>query len=275
MGVSMMMLDVFVPLPLPLAIMFTTKIMGLGFFAIGMMILGGRIMVTGVGPFIEIPNTQRVILMHQRRGKNPNTKFLTAQLDDLEYIRSKNKIFKDTGGGFRIAGHDVRRTHEMISFDIPEWLSQYFYQVKDRYGTHNSEEWKELRNELKNLKQPLEGVMTMEQQLNRIKLLKPIMDNPVKKKVILDMELEDLQNMTELTYADGITHHGEEVEEFIESATPNELSVLEKQKYLNDKMEEKHYKEPGEVNWGKFVPYILMLMLGGAIAVAIIAGVFQ
>jgi len=275
MGVSMMMLDVFVPIQLPLAIMFTMKIMGLGFFAIGMMILGGRIMVTGVGPFIEIPNTQRVILMHQRRGKNPNTKFLTAQLDDLEYIRSKNKIFKDTGGGFRIAGHDVRRTHEMISFDIPEWLSQYFYQVKDRYGTHNSEEWKELRNELKNLKQPLEGVMTMEQQLNRIKLLKPIMDNPVKKKVILDMELEDLQNMTELTYADGITHHGEEVEEFIESATPNELSVLEKQKYLNDKMEEKHYKEPGEVNWGKFVPYILMLMLGGAIAVAIIAGVFQ
>ena len=129
-GAVFMVFDMFVPLPLPLAFNFTFKMMGIGFMAIGLMILVGRIVQTGVGPFIEIPNTKRIILLHQRRGKNPNAFFVQAKIDELEYIRSKNKIFKDTGGGFRVAGHDVRRTHEMIAFDVPEWLSMYFYQVK-------------------------------------------------------------------------------------------------------------------------------------------------
>jgi len=270
-GVLLMVVDMFAPIPLMLNLML--RIMGIGFFAIGIMILGARITQTGVGPFLEIPNTKRVILMHQRRGHNPNTNFLIGKLDDLEFIRTRNKIFKDTGGGFRIAGHDVRRTHELISPDIPEWLSQYFYQVKHKYGITNGQKYRELRQKLQQLRPPLPG-MDLEDQLRMIEILKPIMDNPTKKEVLVNMDLKSLQNMSELIF-DGEVHHGEEVEEFIESATPNELSVLEKQKFLNEKMEEKHYKDVGEINWGAWVGPMLILLVGGAIAVAIIAGVFQ
>ena len=271
-GVVFMIMDMFIPLDLGLAFNFTFRFMGLGFFAIGLMILGGRIYQTGVGPFVDIPNTRRVILLHQRRGKNPNAYFTSARLDDLEYIRSKNKIFKDTGGGFRIAGHDVRRTHEMVAFDVPEWLSMYFYQVKKNFGADGNEQFQELVTALRNLRLPIPG-MSIEDQLNDISLLKPIMKDEKAKRVLLDMPFTKIQNLEMLLY-DGVVHHAEEVEHFIESATPNELGVLEKQAFLNEKMEEKHYKEPGEVNWSSYVPVILILLLGGAIAVAIIAGVF-
>jgi len=272
-GVVFMIMDMFIPLDFGMAFNFTFKFMGLGFFAMGLMILGGRIYQTGVGAFIDIPNTRRVILLHQRRGKNPNAYFLPARLDDLEYIRCKNKIFKDTGGGFRVAGHDVRRTHEMVCFDVPEWLSQYFYQVKKHFGADGNSEFKQLRKGFKSLVQPVPGAMSIEDQLNKISLLEPIMKDEKAKQYLLNMDISQLQNLEFVLY-DGVVHHAEEAEKFIESATPNELSVLEKQKFLNEKMEEKHYREPGEVNWGAFVPYILMFMVVGAITVAIIAGVF-
>jgi len=245
--------------------------MGLGIAAIGVMILGARIHQTGVGPFIEIPNTRRVILMHQRRGKNPNTYFMTGRLEDLEFIRTKNKVFKDTGGGFRVAGHDVRRTHEVVCHDIPEWLSQYFYQIKERYGVKDSIEFNQLRKQLKALKQPIPGVMNIEQQLEQIPLLKPVMDNQQLRGELLKLNFLQLQKMEELLY-DGVTHHGEEAETFIESATPNELDALEKQKFLNDKMEERNYRAVGEHNIGQWIGPALLLMVGGAIAVAIISG---
>lgn len=271
-GMLLCVYDMFIPpFTIPLAMLYTFKMMGIGIAAIGVMILGARIYQTGVGPFIEIPNTKRVILMHQRRGKNPNTFFISAKLDDLEFIRSKNKVFKDTGGGIRVAGHDVRRTHEVVCHDIPEWLSQYFYQIKSRYGVTDSLEFKELQQQLKSLKPPIPGVMNLEQQLERIKLLKPVMDNKQLREELLKLNFLQLQKMEEYLF-DGVTHHAEEAETFIESATPNELDALEKQKFLNDKMEEKNYRAVGEHNIGQWIGPALLLMVGGAIAVAIISG---
>ena len=274
-GMILCVYDMFIPpFSVPLVMLYTFKMIGIGIAAIGIMILGARIYQTGVGPFIEIPNTKRVILMHQRRGNNPNTYFMTAKLEDLEFIRTKNKVFKDTGGGFRVAGHDVRRTHEVVCHDIPEWLSQYFYQIKQRYGITDSIEFKELRQKLMDLKPPIPGVMSIEQQLEQIKLLKPVMDNEQNRKELLKLNFLQLQKMEEILY-DGVVHHGEEAETFIESATPNELDALEKQKFLNDKMEEKHYRAVGEHNIGQWIGPALLLMVGGAIAVAIIAGTFN
>jgi len=275
-GMLLMILDMMIPPTLigdPLMFMMF-KIMGVGFSSIGIMIVAGRIFQTGVGPFLDLPNTSRVILMHQRRGKTPNARFIPAKLDDLEYIRSKNKIFKDTGGGFRICGHDVRRTHEMISFDMPDWLTQYFYQIKQKYGVNGSDEFKQLQKKLHELKPPIENTLTLEEQLKKIELLKPIMDKPTYKQVLLDMDYTQLRNMEQLLF-DGQVHHAEEAESFIESATPNELSVLEKQKFLNEKMEEKHYKDVGEHNFGQWIGPIVILMIGGVIAVAMLAGIFQ
>lgn len=271
-GMLLCIFDMFIPpYTIPIVILYTFKMMGIGIAAIGVMILGARIHQTGVGPFIEIPNTKRVILMHQRRGQNPNTYFMNGKLDDLEFIRAKNKVFKDTGGGFRVAGHDVRRTHEVVCHDIPEWLSQYFYQIKNRYGIANNLEFKELRKQLSNLKPPIEGVMNIEQQLEQIKLLKPVMDNDQCRRELLKLNFLQLQKMEEILY-DGVTHHGEEAESFIESATPNELDALEKQKFLNEKMEERNYRAVGEHNIGQWIGPALLLMVGGAIAVAIISG---
>jgi len=196
---------------------------------------------------------------------------MTGRLEDLEFIRTKNKVFKDTGGGFRVAGHDVRRTHEVVCHDIPEWLSQYFYQIKERYGVKDSIEFNQLRKQLKALKQPIPGVMNIEQQLEQIPLLKPVMDNQQLRGELLKLNFLQLQKMEELLY-DGVTHHGEEAETFIESATPNELDALEKQKFLNDKMEERNYRAVGEHNIGQWIGPALLLMVGGAIAVAIISG---
>jgi len=276
-GMLLTIIDILIPPSLlggNIMMFLTFKIMGIGLAAIGIMILGGRIYQTGIGPFLDIPNTRRVILLHQRRGNNPNARFLPARLDDLEYIRSRNKIFKDTGGGFRVCGHDVRRTHEMISFDMPDWLTQYFYKIKEKYGVNGSDEFKQLQKKLHELKPPIGNTLTLEEQLKKIELLKPIMDKPTYKQVLLDMDYTQLRNMEQLLF-DGIVHHAEEAESFIESATPNELSVLEKQKFLNEKMEEKHYREVGEHNIGQWIGPILLLMVGGAIAFAIIAGVMQ
>jgi len=297
-GMVMMTMDIFVP-PISvemLTIIMMNRLLGIVFFIFGVMLLGVRLSQTGIAPLLDLPNKKRVILFHQRRGRNPNTHILTGELKDLEFIRSKNKLFKDTGGGFRISGHDCRRTHETICHDIPEWLSEYFYQIKQKYGINNSDEFQQLRKALKGLKQPgtiinLEGDSTpdivkelkgkqeenkvpgMEDQLRKIKLLEVVMENPERKKDLLNMSLQQLQHMDELLF-DGITHHGEEIEQFIESSTPNELDALEKQAFLNDMMRQRNYSEPGEMNWGKWVPAMGFLLLCGALAAIMLQGVF-
>ncbi len=269
-GMGMMTMDVFVPIPPQLAMMILmNKLLGMVFYFFGLVLLIVRMMQTGVIPVLDLPSTKRVILFHQRRGRNPNTTILVGKLTDLEFIRSKNKLFKDTGGGFRIAGHDCRRTHETIAHDIPDWLSQYFYDIRQKYGIEDLTEFKTLRKELK----ALSDVEPLEPQLEKIELLKPIMKKTETKKALLDMDIDDLRDMTELFF-DGATHHGEEVEHFIESSTPNELDALEKQTYLNDMMRERNYTDPGEVNWAKWVPILGFLLLTGAIAAIMIKGAF-
>jgi len=220
-------------------------------------------------PFIDLPRPGRVILFHQRRGKNPNVRLVSGKLTDLEYIKSKNKIFKDTGGGFRIGGHDCRRTHETICFDIPEWLSQYFYNIRKKYGVSKSDEWYQLKDALKKLRPPDPTLgITLEDQLRVIPLLKPIMDDPKRKKVLLDMDVKQLQSMEELLF-DGVTHHSEEVEQFIDSATPNELDVFEKQSYVLDTIRGRGYSTPGNFNYAQimFWAIILMVVLGTVIII--------
>ena len=87
------------------------------------------------------------------------------------------------------------------------------------------------------------------------------------------MDIEDLQHMSELLF-DGSTRHMEDIEAFVESATPNELDALEKQEFLNEIMREKNYSDPGEFNFSKWFPYITTLILVCAVAVVMIMGVF-
>ena len=248
---------------------FLFKLIGAMFSMIGIVILGGRMKQTNAGAFLDIPNSKEVILFHQRRGKNPNVRILKGKLTDLEFIRTKNKLFKDTGGGFRIAGHDCRHTHETICADLPAWLGQYLHQIKKKYGVGNVEELTQLYTELKLLNTSEDA----EEQLSNIKLLAPVMKDEKQKQELLDMRIRDLKQMAELLF-DGTTRHMEDVEEFVESATPNELDALEKQEFLNEIMREKNYSDPGEFNFSKWFPYITTLILVCAVAVVMIMGVF-
>jgi hypothetical protein len=248
--------------------------MGMIFTGMGLFVISVRLKQTGADCFADIPSKNNIILLHSRRGQNPNASIIRGKLTDLEFIKSKNKLFKDTGGGFRICGHDVRLTHETIGHDIPQWLGQYLHQIKRHYGVRNNHDLRDLYKQLKKLKEPLPGVMTIEDQLRSIKLLEPIMNDYKKKKFLLNLNLKQLQNMAE-TFFDGRVVHMEDAERFIESAPPTELDSYVTQEAAHTIMRVKRYTDPGEVNWANVVPIILVLLVGGAIAVAIIFGVFH
>ena len=240
-----------------------SNLFGLMFAVIGVIVIGFRTYQTGMGVFLDIPSGKRTILFHHRRGKNPNVSIISGELLDLEYISSKGKIFKDTGGGFRLAGHDCRNTHETIAFDLPEWLMDYFYKMKQHFGLRNREEFLELIKGLKEVHKPVgNDRKLLELELDKIKILEPIMKDDVKKEVLLDMGFDKICKL-ELVCCDGETHHHEEVEDFIESATPNELDTLVKQKYLNDRMKENNYRDPGSsFNYEKLIPIFIALFIG-------------
>jgi len=177
-GTTFLSLDMFVLVPVELMpTIFMFKFLGVMFIPLGVMLWGGRTIQTGAGMFLDLPNSKHIILLHQRRGRNPNAMFLKGKLEDLDFIRTKGKIFKDTGGGFRISGHDVRRTHEDICHDIPEWLGQYFHQIRNKYGVSNIDDLNSLYESLKKLNAEEDA----EDQLSGIKLLAPILQDEKKK----------------------------------------------------------------------------------------------
>jgi len=261
-GMFLLGIDIFMPIPMPFLLVFTFRILGAALIGIGVCILSIRIVQTGVHLFINPVKPRRVILLHQRRGKNPNAFFLPGRLEELEHISARNKLFKDTGGGFRIAGHDVRRTHETICHDIPEWLGQYFYQVSKKYGVEDIEELETIYNAIKNMKS--------------LETLKAIIDPDIvndeeKWKEIEKMDINDVRNLSELLYTGQIIHM-EDAENFISSATPNELDTYVNQKWSHKLMQTKTYGAPGYVDWAKWIPILVVLFIGAAIAFQIIAG---
>jgi len=100
-----------------------------------------------------------------------------------------------------------------------------------------------------------------------------LLNDPEKKRWLLSQDLDVLQHLSE-TLWDGRMVRMDDVEEFIESATPNELDALVKQEYLNDVMRERNYSDPGEFNWSKWVPAFGFLLLCGALAAIMLQSVF-
>ena len=272
-GMGLGTMDMFVPMPPELTPMiFMNRMLGLVFLIVGIMLLLSRGFATGSFYLMDLPKNGRVLLFHQRKGKNPNTTIIPGKLKDLEYIKTKKKIFKDTGNGFRIAGHDCRRTHEMIAFDIPDWLGEWFSKVKHDFNVKNKTDLYELYNGLNELCIDDSEEETL-RKLNSIDCLKPLLMDDKKKQYFANLGFDDLVNLR-LQLFDGQVVRMEDVEEFIDSATPNELDALVKQEYLNDVMREKNYSDPGEMNWMKWIPAFGFLLLCGAIAAIILQGAF-
>jgi len=268
---------------------FPIRLMGLMLLIIGLIVIAVRLVPHGLNLFMDLPSEKMVPLIHSRvRGKDPDAKFMRGRRVDLEIIRAKNKVFKDVGGGFRIMGHSCRRTYETIGFTVPDWLSAYFQKIRDKYLVRNSDDWRDLRESLKGLdenktvtksiqidgiSQEITSKVSKEAQLREIKYLEPIMNDPEKKKALLDMDWNALRRMEELLF-DGIVHNGEEVELFIDSATPNEQDILERQTFLNEMERHKRYKDPGEFDFGKWVPTIIILILITTVCAILLQSVF-
>lgn len=265
---------------------FPIRLMGLVFCFLGIFVLTVRTIPGGLAMFMELPNDKTVPLIHSRvRGVDTDAKFLRGKRIDLEVIRAKNKIFKDMGGGFRILGHGCRRTYETIGFTVPDWVSSFFSNVKRKYGIHNSDEWRDLRKGLLSLDpdrkametlpdgSEIERVASKEEQLRDIELLDRVMNDPEKRKDLLSMSWRELRGMEELLF-DGVSHNGEEVELFIDSATPNELDILEKQTFMNQMERHNRYKDPGEFDFGKWVPTIIILILVATVCAILLQGAF-
>lgn len=278
-GMMATTMDLFIPItPATGTLIALSNMTGLMFIVLGAIILGIRGHQSRMTPFFDMPSTGHTINFHHRRGKNPNVSIEKGKLLDLEYIKAKNKIFKDTGGGFRLAGHDCRNTYETIPFDIPHWVSDYFYQLKTVSGIRDSEDFYILIESLRTLKRPMtddpyKQQVELEKQLDDIELLKPILNDYDKKMALLDMGYDRLKRL-EFICVDGFTHHCEEIEDFIDAATPNELDALIKQEFLNDHMQEANYKEPGHnFDYSNLVP-IAVGMFIAALATIVLMSYF-
>ncbi|NIQ88076.1 MAG: hypothetical protein GWN93_02895 [Deltaproteobacteria bacterium] len=272
-GILMCNMNLFMPLTIGTYMLLQMlQLMGLGLCFIGVMIIGARSYQTGAGMWMDIPAKDTVINIHSGiSGKrlDPNAKFFKCKDIGLGILKAKKKVFKDTGGGFRIHGHDVRRTHEKIGADISEWLGEYLHQCRKRFKLRNDKEMKELYEQLRRLHEPIPGMSIMD-QLENIKILEPALKDERCRNEISKMNIDELRNMTMYLF-DGETVHMEDVENFIKLASPNELDTWIQQEISLNELEKKTYREPGPaIDWNKWLPALGMFMIIGILAAVIL-----
>jgi len=265
MGTALLLSKYYLPFGVVGNMMF--EMMGVGIIFIAVIVLAGRDKQTGAGCWLDLPSQDNTISIHSgisNRRLDPNAKFLKLKDVGLGILKGKKKVFKDTGGGFRIAGHDVRRTHEKIAADLPEWLGQYFYQIKQKYMVKNDAELASLYKKLKLVK--------YHKDLEDIEELKPLFKDDKRKLELLTMDIDDIKQLKELLF-DGETIHMEEVENFIRLAKPNELDTWIDQEVNKSRMENRNYRDQGsQINWNNWLPalgmFAFIAMLGTVILIS-------
>jgi hypothetical protein len=241
------------------------QIMGLMMIWVGCLMYAGRSVATGGYLLNELSKPNQVLAIHERRGGSARIR--RGALDILEHIRVRGMIFKDTGGGFRIAGHRIVHTKETVNHNIPEWAAQYIHMIHDKYMVDDPVKLKVMYEKLKGLHKPIQGldVSSVEHQLNAIPEFEMVMKDPLKRQSLLDMELKDLQNMSELMY-DGQIVHFEDYEKFQEAASPYDLESYTKKHEIHALMRWLHYKDVNAPDWMKWVIILFVLLIAGAIA---------
>jgi hypothetical protein len=268
-GSIIMMLPLMLPGYFIDIVFYGLQIMGLMIQWIGVLLYASRSVVTGANILNELPKPMEVLCLHEKRGGTARLR--RGKLDILDHIKLKEMIFKDTGGGFRVAGHRIVHTKETVNHIIPDWIAQYIHQVSQKYMVDNPEKLKKLYDALKKLKRPMPGIISLEDQLHIIPELELVMKDEDRKQVLLNMSLENLQNMSELLY-DGQMVHMEDYEKFQEAASPYDLESYTKKHEIHRMMQWFHYKDINAPDWMKYVIIIFVLLIAGAIAYQIFGG---
>jgi len=245
-------------------------ILGIVLIWVGIMLYAARSVSTGAYYLNEPAKAMRVLTIHERRGGQARIR--PGRIVELEHIRvGKDMIFKDTGGGCRIAGHRVIKTCETVPHNIPDWAAQYVYQIRQRYMLENKEQLESLYKQLKALKKSIPGVMSIEDQLRMIPELNPVMQDEVKKRELLNMSLMDLQQMSELLHSGDIIHY-EDYERFQENAAPYDLESYTKRRDVARILEMIHFRDINAPDWMKYVIILVVLFVGAALAFKMIGG---
>jgi hypothetical protein len=246
--------------------------MGIMMMWIGVMLLIMRMVATRAHLFLPLPMANEVICIHERRGGQGS--FRRGMVDVLEHIKLKDMIFKDTGGGTRVAGHRVVKTMETVNHNVPDWVAQWLFQIREKYLVDSPVALRALYEKLKTLKKPIPNVLTLENQLLAIPELKQVMTDPKyedKKNALLDMAVGDLQQMAELLY-NGQVIHFEDYERFQEAAVPYDMESYSKRREIHRMMQMMSYRDLTQTDWMKWAIIIFVLVIAAGIAFAFFGG---
>lgn len=239
-------------------------IMGLMMMWIGMIVYAGRSIGTGANSLNNLAKPGEALSIHERRGGQG--KLRRAKLMPLEHIRiGKEMIFKDTGGGTRIAGHRIIKTNETTNHNVPDRIVDYLHKVKIKYMVDDLEKLNTLANKLKALKKPIPGILSLEEELKAIPELNVIMQDTELKQKLLNMELKDIQQMSEILY-DGTIMHYEDYEKFQEAAAPYDLESYTKRRDVQRIMEMIHFRDVNAPDWMKYAIILFILLIGAGLA---------
>jgi len=245
-------------------------IIGIMMIWIGCLLYAARSVSTGAYFLNELSKPGTVLSLHERRGGTGRLKKgLLAPLEHI--IVGKDMICKDTGGRIRVAGHRIVKTTDTVNHTVPDWASQYLHIIKKKYMVDDLEKLTVLYKKLHDLKQPIPGVITLEDQLKLIPELNVIMQDPVKKQELLRMSLENLQQMGELLY-DGQVIHYKDYERFQEAAAPYDLESYVKRRDVQRILEMIHFRDINTPDWMKWAIIIFILLIGAGLAYKMIGG---
>lgn len=264
-GIVLMMWNVIFPyMPLFPIVEMGFKIFGAIFIFIGILLYQGWAKRTTADQLITLADPTKTKCLHM--GKSGG-RFLTAKKVEPNRLRAKTKRgwmnIKDCGDAINLAGHDFVITSQDSGHNYPLWLVDAVSKWKKKYGVRNEDEFKKLYDEIK-------GIKTLA-DLNKIEFLKPIMADPEKRKVFIDMEMDDIRNMRELLY-DGRTIDIKAYLDWTEGATPYDNESIISSSVARIRAEDMSLRYGAMTDWGKYIIPICILFIIGAIAYQIFGG---
>jgi len=217
----------------------------------------GRAKTTGAYHIIDLPqpNSTKLLLIGNSGLRVINA--IKGELNSL-IVKGKNRMrLKDMGYSNYLCGHEIQLACQTVNITIPVLVLDAINKWKTKWGVRNKKEFIKLYNEIKNISSYAD--------VDKIECLKPIMADPEKRKVILDMSLDDIRNLKEVLY-DGTTIDIKSYLDWDETGNPFDNESIIGRTLAHRAEQRTSYKYGGMTDWGKIVIPAVLLLIGGAIA---------
>jgi len=233
------------------------KFLGIILIWCGVLLYVGRAKSTGAGYFIDLPNPNKTILL---LVGNSGARFLSTTKGELNSLIAKGKHrmrLKDMGFSNYIAGHELQVACQTVNVTLPIPVLDAVNKWRKRWHSRNKEEFLDLSKQLKDIKSYAD--------VEKITMLKPLMENPETRKYIFDLSLDDIRNMRELLY-DGQTIDIKSYLDWDETANPYDNESIINRVLAHRAEQRTSYRMGAAGDWAKIVIPVVILFIGGAIA---------